>query len=168
MEAEVSGVSPSTVSRILNGTVVVSTCPVRRVGAGFCQNPIGSSIQPDQRACTQERESMKRALTQGLTVAMVLTASLHAPLASAGVHCTEKISQAILHENGDIYFQTDNTCNGAWCQIKWGTPEKNKNALAMLLSAKVADRSITFYWNGLTTCSEKNPVYTSPGYMMLN
>jgi hypothetical protein len=110
---------------------------------------------------------MKRTLTRVASAALVATASLHAPLASAGVHCTERISQAILHENGDIYFQTDNTCNGAWCQIKWGTPEKNKNALAMLLSAKLAERPITFYWTGINACSEKNAVYASPGYMML-
>ena len=110
---------------------------------------------------------MKRSLTIAATAAAALTMSLHVSPAQAGVHCTEKITQAILHKNGDVYFQTDNTCNGAWCQINWGTPEKNKNGLAMLLSAKLADRQVTFFWETLATCGEKNGTYASPGYMIL-
>jgi len=112
---------------------------------------------------------MKRALTRAVAAAVVVvaTASLHAPLASAGVHCTEKVSLAIYHQNGDVYFQTDNTCSTGWCQINYGTAEKNKTGLAMLLSVKLAERPITFFWSGINSCSEKNVLYASPGYMML-
>ncbi|MDH0867074.1 hypothetical protein [Mitsuaria sp. GD03876] len=110
---------------------------------------------------------MKRALIRSTLAALALGATLHAPLAQAGVHCTERVSMAILHSNGGIFFQTDNTCSNGWCQINWGTPEKNKNALAMMLSAKLADRPLTFYWPTLDNCSAKNAVYGSPDYMVL-
>ncbi|OWQ87007.1 hypothetical protein CDN99_20145 [Roseateles aquatilis] len=106
-------------------------------------------------------------MIQAITATMALTASMYTPMVNAGVHCTEKIRSAILHENGEVYFETDNTCNGAWCQVAWGTSERKKNALAMLLSAKLAERPVTFYWPTLNACSEKNVVYASPGYMVL-
>ncbi len=110
---------------------------------------------------------MTHAWIKAALTAIAASAALYTPHATAGVHCTEKVTMAILHQNGDIYFQTDNTCSAHWCQINWGTPEKNKNGLAMLLSAKLSERPLTFYWGSLNACSEKNPVYKSPEYVMM-
>ncbi|MCR9664450.1 hypothetical protein [Vibrio parahaemolyticus] len=83
----------------------------------------------------------------------------------AGVDCTEKISTVILHQNGNVYFQTDKTC-GSWCQIKW-TSEKDKDrAFSMLLTAKTANQAVRLYWNDLSSCSEKNVTYQSPEYII--
>jgi hypothetical protein len=100
-------------------------------------------------------------------IAIGLMAASISTLSVAGVTCTENIRSAILHSNGNVYFLSDQTCNAAWCQIDWGTSEKNKNALAMLLLAKATSKPISFYWTNLNSCSEANPVYTSPSYMSL-
>lgn len=86
----------------------------------------------------------------------------------AGASCTENITSAILHSNGNVYFLSDKTCNATWCQINWGTDDKNKKALAMLLLAKATNKPVTFYWSNLGSCSEVNPVYSSPAYMSLD
>lgn len=83
----------------------------------------------------------------------------------AGAHCTEEISSAILHENGNVYFQTNATCPN-WCQIKWSTEEDKNRAYSTLLAARTTDRKLTFYWNNLNACSEINPTYQSPEYMV--
>lgn len=111
---------------------------------------------------------MTRSLINTVAAAVTITAACHAPAAIAGVHCTEKIWQPILHENGRIFFQTvGGTCGDSWCEINWGTPEKNKNGLSMLMTAKLTDRAVTFYWGALSSCDQKNATYASPGYMML-
>lgn len=97
----------------------------------------------------------------GLIMASVGTSS------AAGITCTESIRSAILHSNGNVYFLTDQTCNGSWCQIEWGSSERNKNALAMLLLAKASAKPISFYWSNLNSCTQANPVYASPSYMSL-
>jgi redox-sensitive bicupin YhaK (pirin superfamily) len=107
-------------------------------------------------------------LTKNL-VPLLIAALLIAlsPIAKAATHCTETITRAILHLNGNIYFTSDKTCPN-WCQVNWGTSEKNKNAFAMLLAAQTAARSITFYWPSVSECTEVNATYASPDYMMLN
>jgi hypothetical protein len=103
-----------------------------------------------------------------MTSAIVgLVAAAIGSSAIAGVTCTESVRSAILHSNGNVYFLTDQTCNGAWCQIEWGTSERNKNALAMLLLAKATSKPISFYWSNLGSCSQANPVYTSPAYISM-
>ncbi len=86
---------------------------------------------------------------------------------NAATHCTEAITRAILHAGGGIYFTSDKTCSN-WCQINWGTSEKNKNGYAMLLAAQTSARTITFYWPNVEACTEVNATYASPDYMMLN
>ena len=104
-------------------------------------------------------------ITQTMAGIAALTAT---SLAMAGTTCTENIKSAILHSNGNIYFTSDQTCATAWCQINWGTEEKNKKAFAMLLLAKATSKPISFYWSNLNSCTEVNPVYSSPAYMSLD
>jgi hypothetical protein len=75
------------------------------------------------------------------TIITLLFACALAPTQSAKAEamCTEKITKSILHSNGQVYFQTDQTCSTNWCQINWGSSANNKNGLAVLLSAKLAD-----------------------------
>lgn len=97
----------------------------------------------------------------------VLSASVSS-MSVAGIHCSESVTSAILHSNGNVYFYSERTCAGNWCQIDWGTDEKNKKGLAMLLLAKATTKPIVFYWPNLNSCSESNAVYASPSYMMFN
>jgi hypothetical protein len=89
------------------------------------------------------------------------------PCANAGVSCTENVTAAILRSNGHVYFHSDKTCTTDWCQINWGTSERNRNGLAMLLLAKASEKPIYFHWSNLNSCSERNPVYASPDFMSL-
>lgn len=85
-------------------------------------------------------------------------------IANAGIHCSEKINLAILHKNGNIYFTSSQTCKN-WCQINWASEEDKNRAYSTLLTARTADREITFYWSSLSSCSYSNPTYASPEYM---
>ncbi|MBB3059890.1 hypothetical protein [Microbulbifer rhizosphaerae] len=85
-------------------------------------------------------------------------------IANAGIHCAEDINAAILHQNGNIYFMSSQTCKN-WCQIKWSSEEDKNRAYSTLLTARTADREITFYWSSLSSCSDSNPTYASPEYM---
>ena len=86
-------------------------------------------------------------------------------MASAGVHCAEKIKSAILHQNGNVYFTSTKTCPN-WCQIKWVGEGDKDRAFSTLLAARTADREVTFYWPELSSCSSVNPTYQSPGYVV--
>ncbi len=87
-------------------------------------------------------------------------------MANAGVYCPEAVTQAILHANGGVFFTSDATCPN-WCQVNWGTDAKNKNALAMLLTAVSSGQKVTFYWPNLTSCAATNVTYASPDSMHL-
>ena len=100
--------------------------------------------------------------TLGMLIASVNTLTI------AGVTCNENITSTILHSNGNVYFLSDKTCTTSWCQINWGTDDKNKKGLAMLLLAKATSKPVTFNWPNLNACTEANPVYTSPPYMSLD
>lgn len=79
--------------------------------------------------------------------------------------CNEKVTKVITHQDGNIYFQTDKTCSGAWCMINWGTAEKNKQGYAMLITAKTSGASIDFQWPALNNCSLFNSFSASPEFM---
>jgi hypothetical protein len=87
---------------------------------------------------------------------------------TASAQCIERITYVILHMNGDVYFRSDKTCTQSWCQIAWGSAEKNKNALAMLMLAKASSRSVEFYWPAIASCETANAAYASPDYMLLD
>ncbi len=89
-------------------------------------------------------------------------------IAHASALCTESIVNVILHTNGNIYFMTDKTCSGNWCQLnlKAGDVPTNKNAYAMLLMAKAMSKPINFQWDTVTDCTQQNPVYASPAFMV--
>jgi len=86
--------------------------------------------------------------------------------AEANIECTENIVAVILHVNGNIYFQSDQTC-GNWCQVNMGTDAMNKNVYAMLLSAKMGGRPLLFNWPNLASCSSQNATYAAPAYVQL-
>ena len=85
--------------------------------------------------------------------------------AFAGVECAENITQVILHANGQVYFKSDKTCTYNWCQVNWGTDEKNKSAYTLLLTAKVTAKPVAFWWENLSACTQSNVVYASPAYI---
>src|SRR5580704_8638770 len=93
----------------------------------------------------------------GITALAVL--AMHSPAAYADATCTENVTGLISHTNGYVYFTTDQTCP-SWCQINFATPDANKEAYAMLLSANAQGKTIVFSWANLTSCSTHNPVYT--------
>ena len=85
----------------------------------------------------------------------------------AGIECLESVASVIAHQNGNFYFQSSLGCQG-WCQINWGSAEKNKGAYAMLLTAKASGKKMIFGWPALSSCSAaKNVIYSSPDYMYL-
>ncbi|PKG37054.1 hypothetical protein [Psychromonas sp. Urea-02u-13] len=100
-----------------------------------------------------------------MKIISLITLFAYSSIATAGVHCSEKIRGAILHKNSNVYFTTDTTCE-SWCQIKWtGEGDKNR-ALSMLIASKTTDKSITFYWENISSCDVKNVTYESPGYIV--
>ncbi|MFL6660262.1 MAG: hypothetical protein ACJ8GW_19405 [Massilia sp.] len=99
----------------------------------------------------------------------IIAASLMATTGSAfaAAECIETITHVILHENGNIYFNTDKTCSQTWCQLNWNAAA-NKNAYALLLTAQTTGRTVRLYWANLASCNDLQPTYASPNYMTLN
>jgi hypothetical protein len=85
-------------------------------------------------------------------------------ISKAGVHCTENITQAILHKNSNIYVKSSLTCPH-WCQIKWTGEGDKDRAYSTLLAARAASKPIQFYWEHISSCSETNVTYESPAYL---
>lgn len=102
-----------------------------------------------------------------LLAAMTLSLSL-ANAAQAGALCTESVVNVILHTNGKVYFMTDKTCSGNWCQLNLngGDISTNKNAYAMLMTAMAMAKPINFQWDTVTDCTQQNPTYSSPAYLV--
>ncbi|RTZ24060.1 hypothetical protein [Vibrio penaeicida] len=96
---------------------------------------------------------------------LIFLMSLFTGSSFAGIHCTESISAAILHKNGNVYFTSSKTCK-SWCQIRWTSETDKDRAFSMLLAARTAKTPVTFYWGNLNSCTEKNPTYQSPDYIV--
>lgn len=58
---------------------------------------------------------------RSLLAATALSLSF-ANAARAGVLCTESVVNVILRTNGNIYFMSDKTCAGNWCQLNRDQP----------------------------------------------
>jgi hypothetical protein len=82
------------------------------------------------------------------------------------VACTENITAVIVHTNGNIYFQSSQTCPGNWCQLP-GTGTLLQNEYAVLLTAASTGAMVTFYWASIPSCSTTNALYAQPGYLSL-
>lgn len=100
-----------------------------------------------------------------VNVVVGLLAALLSLNAHGGVYCNEAVTQVIVHQDGGIYFQTDQTCSHGWCRANWGAA--SRNAYAMLLTAKTTGRRLQMYWDALGACSQKNPAGASPASMNL-
>jgi hypothetical protein len=86
----------------------------------------------------------------------------------ASALCTESVINVIVHTNGNIYFMTDKTCSGNWCQLNLaaGNASVNKSAYAMLMTAMTTSKPISFQWDVISDCTQQNAIYTSPAYMV--
>ena len=95
---------------------------------------------------------------------LIILLGLFSPVTFAGIHCEELINAAIIHKNSNVYFTTEKTCK-SWCQVKWPSEKDKDRVFSMLLTAKSANKPLTFYWSNLSSCEEKNPTYQSPDYI---
>lgn len=84
----------------------------------------------------------------------------------AGIYCVENVDRVIVHSNGGVYFKTDKTCSGGWCQIDWADADRIDRAYSMLLTAKTTGTPLTFYWL-LESCDQINETYSSPGSVQM-
>ncbi|HSI50822.1 MAG TPA: hypothetical protein VLA61_21355 [Ideonella sp.] len=86
------------------------------------------------------------------------------PIYSGAVaECTETVTQVFNHSNGNVYFATDQTCAASWCQLS-GNADFVKRGYAMLTTAQLAGKKITFKWPNIAACTQ-NALYSSPEYM---
>ena len=86
--------------------------------------------------------------------------------AAAAADCYETINNLIVHSNGNVYFKTDQSCTGAWCQLNWSATA-TKNGLATLMAAQAQGRKVLFTWPAITACTQQNATYASPDYIQL-
>lgn len=85
-------------------------------------------------------------------------------MAAAG--CVETVTEVITHANGNVYFNTNQTCR-AWCQVNWSA-EAAKKAYALLLQAKATSAPVLFQWHAIASCAASaNASANSPDYMVL-
>lgn len=98
-----------------------------------------------------------------IIVLLLLITSMYA----GGVRCSERITNLILHSDGNVYFRSDDTCPSSWCKIAWGSEEKNTRAYSMLLTAVSSKKKVIFYWTKINSCYEKNKTYASPDFIIL-
>jgi len=72
--------------------------------------------------------------------------------AHAYIGCTETVTNIIMHSDGVVYFQTDQTCGATWCSLSWSSADMINKAYAMLLSAQAQSKKVTFAWSNLPNC----------------
>ena len=93
--------------------------------------------------------------------------SLVAPWCSADSYCSETVTAVVMHTNGNVYFNTSGTCVTNWCQISFSSPTANNQAYALLLTAVASGQSVAFDWPNVTSCTQQNVLYASPGFAAL-
>lgn len=106
---------------------------------------------------------MKRSI-----ISSIFTIAIGLPgLTDAAVSCKETITKVIVHENGNVYFTTDQTCSGSqiWCQIDYSDPDQVSRAYSMLLTANTARKNVWFQWPDISSCTEINATHASPDYI---
>ncbi|MGR4867069.1 hypothetical protein [Caulobacter sp. LARHSG274] len=104
-----------------------------------------------------------------LLLAVVAVVAVMLPAAAnAGQYCwSEKIDQVVLLGD-NIYFATDKTCP-TWCSVptSWSAEARNR-AYSMLLTAKAANRTLSFYWPTAATACAVMPAYSAPDQFLFN
>ncbi len=101
-------------------------------------------------------------------LSLLLSAGVLAGLttdANANIDCVETVTAVIIHSNGGVFFQTDQTCSGTWCQLAWSDAETLKKGYAMLLQAKALGAPLGFDWASISACSQFNAWAASPMYV---
>lgn len=84
----------------------------------------------------------------------------------AAIYCVENVTRVIVHGNGNVYFQTDKTCSGGWCQLDWAESERINRAYSLLLAARTTNTELIFNWQ-LENCGQVNETYSSPGSVQM-
>ena len=86
-------------------------------------------------------------------------------------NCPDKITDVVVHSNGNIYFNTQNVCSAHWCVLgteKWNTSDKIKAGLSILLAANAAKQDVVIEWDSadVPDCSTVVSDYATPGFLM--
>ena len=112
----------------------------------------------------------RRATVGSLIKTLLLTGTLgmFSATAQAYIACTETVTNIIMHSDGIVYFQTDQTCGATWCSLSGSSADMINKAYAMLLSAQAQGKKVTFAWENLPNCSTGNALYASPDFMTLS
>ncbi|MEP0176626.1 MAG: hypothetical protein ABJH28_09220 [Paraglaciecola sp.] len=95
--------------------------------------------------------------------AILLTLFISSFCSHAAVSCKENILDLVVHNNGNVYFSTDNTCPN-WCLADLGSEKNNDRAYALLLAARTKGEALMMRWD-LAACSENNASYAKPSYI---
>lgn len=101
-----------------------------------------------------------------LFLAFALSSSLAALPVSAAVQCYDTVTEVIVHSGGRIFFTTANACSSAWCELTGDAIFVN-SGYAMLMTAKIKNKTVYFQWAALGSCDAKNLAYAVPEFMIL-
>jgi len=61
--------------------------------------------------------------------------------------CSEHVKRIHIHQNGNIYFNTDTVCAGSWCLIDWEDQNQVNRAYSAMLAAVATNSEMTFVWS---------------------
>lgn len=102
-----------------------------------------------------------------LTLVLLLMLSISLPV-RAYITCTEHVAQVIVHQDGNVYFMTDQTCtSNGWCMLSWSSASAMNQAYAMMLTAVAQGVPLVFAWGNITNCNALNQLYASPLYIVM-
>lgn len=137
--------------------------PSRRSTTAACSWPVsGAGKAKSMRSLS----ALAGKRSRWLLLALPLLGMSQALAQANGIYCTENVTTVIVHSNGNVYFQTSQTCN-AWCQLNWSTANLINQGYAALLSAKLSGMAVMLYWPNISSCSAQNVVYASPDSVAL-
>ncbi|AJP70587.1 hypothetical protein [Sphingomonas hengshuiensis] len=87
---------------------------------------------------------------------------LSAQSANAGYWCDEKVTAAIVHQDGTVYFMSEKSCL-AWCAISpaWAQPQIDR-AYSTLITAISQNKPITMFWTNASTPCAQVAMYSNP------
>jgi hypothetical protein len=124
-------------------------------------------LEKEHGGCEQTlfRRAYPRVSISGIALSLFCIGATVAQ--AADIACTEHITSVIAHVDGFIYFQSDQTCSGVWCQLNW-TGTTLQNGYAALLSARALGSSVTLAWPNIATCTTQNALFASPDYVQIN
>lgn len=99
---------------------------------------------------------------------LVLVSPFWSSGSAAGEYCWNESIQFVILQGGYIYFTTNKSCP-SWCRVDeaWSA-EQQRQAYAMLLTAKAQDRPLTFYWaEHSAPCAGPVPPNSKPGTILI-